>query len=91
MYNQIIPKMPFPWSNSIQITVSARNPQRKHSGQNDLMPGFCKTICAQDQNLYHYQICAISKFSPRIFFNNVASLPHLSHFLGLDPGQPADP
>lgn len=50
MYNQIIPQMPFPWSNSIQITV-CKKPSEKTFRPNELMPGVCKTTCAQDQNL----------------------------------------
>lgn len=32
MYNQVIPQMPFPWSNSIQVTLG-KKPSEKHSGQ----------------------------------------------------------
>lgn len=65
IHHQIIPQMPFPWPNSIQITVFVcEKPSEKTFRPNDLMPGFCKTICAQDQNLYHRQIGAIPKSSP---------------------------
>lgn len=90
MYHQIIPQIPFPWSNSIQITV-CKKPSEKTFRPNELMPGVCKTTCAQDQNLYHHRICAIAQPSARVFLNSVAPLPRLSHFLGLNPGQPADP
>lgn len=67
MHHQIISRMPFPWPNSIQITVFvSEKPSEKTFRPNDLMPGFCKTICAQDQNLYLPQVGAIPKSSPRI-------------------------
>jgi hypothetical protein len=88
VHNQINPKMPFPWPNSIQITVFVcEKPSEKAFRTNDLMLDFAKQYVHKSR-IYIIQYVPFP--NPALGCSAV-SLPRLSHFLGLDPEQPVDP